>query len=99
MKKSRPNPSHRSTVRRSFALPQALVDRVLAATPPEARGNLNGVVKEALAEYVARREGDAFADEMSRMAVDPQIRAECAAIEVEFAPALLDGLSREGRSP
>ncbi len=31
---------------------------------------------------------------LARMATDPQIRAELAAIEIEFAPAEMDGLEK-----
>ncbi len=86
-----------STLRRSFVLPVRLVEQVSEAAPPECRGNLSGIVRNALEEYVIRRREEAFAAEMQRMAEDPEIRAESAAIEREFRVAEGDGLPEEPR--
>lgn len=83
------------TVRRSVALPRQLVDEVLSLAPPEAAGNLNRVVTESLREFVARRKALALEAAMARMAADPAIRRECAAIAADFAPADFDGLAHD----
>ena len=67
------------TVRGSIALPKRLVDEV-AAAPAELRINWN-------------QRQRAFAQAMARMADDPAIKKECAAIQREFARAEADGLA------
>ena len=79
-------------VRRSVALPRPLVEEVMAAATPAARHNLNRLVVTALREYVAARKARAFHEAVARMAADPAIQKECAAIAREFAPAESDGL-------
>ncbi len=83
------------TVRRSVALPRQLVDEVLSVAPPEAVGNLNRLVAQSLREFVARRKTLALEAAMARMAADPAIRKECAAITAVFAQADLDGLEHD----
>jgi hypothetical protein len=83
------------TVRRSVALPRQLVDEVLSLAPPEAAGNLNRLVAESLREFVARRKALALEAAVARMAADPAIRKECAAIAAEFTSAEMDGLRRD----
>jgi hypothetical protein len=80
------------TIRRSVALPGALVEEVSALAPGELRGNWNRLVTVALLEYAARRRALAFESEMAAMAADPGIQAECASIGREFSVADLDGL-------
>jgi hypothetical protein len=80
------------TVRRSVALPRQLVDEVVAVAPPELRQNLNRLVTVALQEFASGRKARAFEDAMARMARDPAIRAECAAISTAFAVTEGDGL-------
>ena len=80
------------TIRRSFALPRALVDEVVDAAPEELKGNLNRLVTAALREYAERRKQEAFARAMSEMAEDPAIQSECAAINRELMEAEADGL-------
>jgi hypothetical protein len=63
-----------------------------ALAEPSLRNNLNRLVTVALQEYSARRREEAFEREMARMAADPAIRRECAAIAQEFAVAETDGL-------
>jgi hypothetical protein len=81
-------------VRRSVALPPSLVEEVMTVAP-EARRNLNRMVITALREFVAARKARAFEQAMARMAADPAIRRECAAIAREFAPAESDGLEHD----
>ncbi len=80
------------TVRRSVALSSQLVEDVTALAPPELRQNLNRLVTAALQEFAARRKARAFEEAMARMAEDPAIKSECAAISGEFAKAEADGL-------
>lgn len=89
--KARPLPR---TVRRSVALPRHLVEEVAAVAPPELRQNLNRLVTVALQEFAGRRRARAFEEAMARMADDPAIRLESAAIVKAFAPADGDGLKR-----
>ncbi len=81
-----------SSVRRSFALPRALLDEVIAAAPPELQHNLNGLVKEALREYVARRREEEFARAMAAMAKDEHVVRESRLISEQFQAAEGDGL-------
>lgn len=80
------------TVRRSVALPRQLVEEVTALAPPELRQNLNRLVTVALQEFAAHQKAQAFEEAMARMAADPAIRAECAAISKDFAATEVDGL-------
>jgi hypothetical protein len=84
-----------SVVRRSVALPERLVQKALACAPPDSAKNLNRLVVQSLAEFVARREAHAFEEAMAAMAADPAIRGECITIAREFAVADLDGLERD----
>jgi metal-responsive CopG/Arc/MetJ family transcriptional regulator len=94
MKKAGRSKSKRrtGTVRRSFALPYRLLEEVIRVAPPEGPDNLNALVREALEEYVVRRRDEAFAEEMARMAKDPQVRRESKRIDEEFRAAEGDGL-------
>jgi len=83
------------TVRRSVALPQSLVDDVIAVAPSEFKGNLNRLVVISLQDYVARRRAKAFQRAMAEMAADPAIQRECAQIGAEFSAAESDGLKRD----
>ena len=80
-------------VRRSVALPRALVEEVTAAAPKELRGNLNRLVTVALREFAARKKAEAFASAIAEMAADPEIQRECANIGDQFRAAEHDGLS------
>ena len=84
-----------NTIRRSVALPGALVEELSALAPADLYGNWNRLVTVALREYAARRRALAFESEMAAMAVDPGIRAECADIAKEFSAADLDGLRND----
>ena len=80
------------TIRRSVALPGALVEELSVLAPAELAGNWNRLVIAALKEYAARRRALAFESQMAAMAADPGVRAECAMIAKEFSAADLDGL-------
>ena len=81
-----------STVRRSVALPRQLVQDAVEAAPAELRGNLNRLMLTSLREFTERRRAQAFEEAMAKMASDPGIQKECAAISQEFAEAEADGL-------
>lgn len=80
------------TVRRSVALSRQLVEEVSRLAPPELRQNLNRLVSVALQQFAAQRKARAFDEAMARMAADPAIRAECAAITRDFSATEADGL-------
>lgn len=80
------------TVRRSVALPADLVTEVMSVARPEAGENFNRLVVIALSEFLASRKREAFAQAMARMAADPAIIAECAAVSRDFEDAERDGL-------
>lgn len=83
------------TVRRSVALPRELIEEALAAAPPELAHNLNRLVATALREYAARQQRRLVEQAVARMAADPAIQAECAAIARDFAATEGDGLRRD----
>ena len=87
MKRSPP-----TTLRRSVALPSALLGELNSVAPPELRTNLNRLVIVSLQEYIARRRRQEFRDAVAAMAEDPQVQAECAAIARDFAATEMDGL-------
>ena len=80
------------SVRRSVALSKRLVEEVSSVAPPELKANWNRLVTVALEEFAKARRAKEFDLAMARMAADPQIRKECAAIQEEFARAETDGL-------
>lgn len=85
------SPSTQS-IRRSVALPPALVERAMEAAPPELQGNFNGLVRSLLEAYVEQRRAYEFAQEMRSMAADPSLQRENALINSEFEVADRDGL-------
>jgi hypothetical protein len=87
-------PRKKHIVRRSVALPYELVREALAVASPEAAGNLNRLVVQSLAEFIARRKMQAFEDAMAKMGADPAIRAECKLLSAGFAHTESDGLAR-----
>jgi hypothetical protein len=93
--KARMRHKRSSVIRRSVALPEQLVREALALAPPESAGNLNRLVADSLAEFIARKNASAFEDAMAAMAADPAIRKECVKIAQEFAAADRDGLERD----
>jgi len=82
-------------VRRTVASPEQLVQEALAWAPPESTGNLNRLVAESLAEFIAHKKACAFESAMAATGIDPAIRKECAAITNEFACADRDGLGQQ----
>jgi len=83
------------TIRRSIALPRDLVEEVENFAPPELRTNFNRLVSVALQKFASQRKAEAFEEAMARMAADPSIRAECAAISREFLRTETDGLKND----
>ena len=81
-----------STIRRSVALPGALVKELSALAPAELAGDWNRLVTVALREYADRRRALAFESQMAAMAADPGVQDECAIIGRECSLADLDGL-------
>lgn len=81
-----------TTIRRSVALPSALIGELDSVAPPELRTNLNRLVILSLREYISRRRRQEFDRAVAAMAEDPQIQAECAAIARDFAATEMDGL-------
>jgi hypothetical protein len=79
-------------VRRSVALPRALVEEIKSIAPAPLRENFNQLVTIALRDFAKAQRAQAFERAMREMAADPQIQAECRAIARDFAPAELDGL-------
>ena len=84
-----------STLRRSVALPAALVGELNSVAPPELRTNLNRLVILSLQEYVSRRRRQQFDSAVAAMAEDPQVQAECAAIARDFTATEMDGLRND----
>ena len=84
-----------TTLRRSVALPTALIGELDSVAPPELRANFNRLVILSLREYVARRRRQEFDSAVAAMAEDPQVQAECAAITRDFAAAEMDGLGND----
>lgn len=83
------------TIRRSVALSRQLVKEVKIFAPPELKGNFNRLVTMALQEFATQRKEEAFEEAMARMAADPAIRVECAAISKEFLLTETDGLKND----
>jgi hypothetical protein len=81
------------TLRRSVALPSALLCELNSAAPPELRANLNRLVIVSLQESISRRRKQEFDSAMVAMAEDPEVQAECAAIAGDFAATETDGLA------
>lgn len=80
------------TIRRSVALPRELVQEVETFAPSDLKGNFNRLVSVALRKFADQRKTEAFEEAMARMAIDPSIKAECAAISREFVQTENDGL-------
>jgi hypothetical protein len=79
-------------VRRSIALPRALVDEVISIAPAPLRENFNRLVSTALRDFAEAQRAQAFERAMKEMAADPEVQAECRAIARDFAHTELDGL-------
>jgi len=84
--------SSANTIRRSVAIPRALVEEASALAPKELRQNFNRLVITALVEFAREQRARRFRQEVAAMAKDPQVRADCAAISKVFAVADADGL-------
>jgi hypothetical protein len=69
-----------------------LVDEVTSIAPPPLRANFNRLVSTALHDFVKAQRAKAFEQSMREMGADPEIQAECRAIERDFAHTALDGL-------
>lgn len=83
------------TLRRSVALPSALLGELNSVAPPELRTNLNRLVIVSLQEYISRRRQMEFESAIAAMAEDPQIQIECAAIAKDFASTEMDGIGND----
>ena len=81
-----------ATVRRSIAAPRELFEELMALVPPAERGNMNRVILTAIRRYVEELKNRSFAEEMARMAADPEIKREVKTIGREFKAAEMDGL-------
>ncbi len=79
-------------IRRSIAIRKAELDELLAVVPADERHNVNRLILRAIREFVRERRRRAFAEEMARMAADPDIQRECRAIAEEFKHTEMDGL-------
>jgi hypothetical protein len=84
-----------TTLRRSVALPSALIGELNSVALPELRTNFNRLVIVSLQEYIARRRRQEFESAVAAMAEDPQVQAECAAIARDFAATEMDGLGSD----
>ena len=62
-----------------------LVEEVTSVAPPELKRNWNRLVTTALEEFARARRRKEFESSMARMAADPAIQKECAAIQRVFA--------------
>ena len=87
-----PSSTKPQRIRRSVALPPQLVEEALRNAPKDIAGNFNQLVILSLQQYITNQKAAAFEEAMARMAADPFIRAESAAISKEFEPAGMDGL-------
>jgi CHASE3 domain sensor protein len=83
------------SVRRSVALPQALVDDAVEAAPVEIKQNMNRLIIVALQEFISRRREMKFEEAMAKMAGDTAIKAECGIIAREFSDTDKDGLGND----
>lgn len=81
-----------SVVRRSVALPRALVEQAALLAPPELRDNWNRLVRTALESYVVERRELRIDEQIIEMGRDPHVLADCRRISAEFSAADSDGL-------
>jgi hypothetical protein len=81
-----------ATVRRSVAGPRELFEELTVLAPPAERKNMNRLILTAIRRYIEELKTRAFAEEMARMAADPEIKREVKAIGREFKAAETDGL-------
>ena len=64
-----------SVVRRSFALPEQVLEEAATLAPPDLRANWNRLVRTALEEFIVQRKRERFLGSMIEMSRDPQARA------------------------
>jgi hypothetical protein len=81
-----------ATVRRSIAGPRDLFEELMALAPAAERKNMNRLILTAIRRYIEELKNRAFAEEMARMAADPEIRREIKAVDREFKATEMDGL-------
>jgi hypothetical protein len=79
-------------LRRSFALPQSLVKQAQAYLPVDQRSNLNGLMKQALEDFVRQHRRDEFWRSVEQMAKNPKTVAEHKRMLAETAYMDEDGL-------
>jgi len=87
-----PGAKKAATVRRSIAGPRELFEELMALAPEAERKNMNRVILTAIRRYIEELKSRAFAEEMERMAADPEIRREIKAVDREFKATEMDGL-------
>lgn len=80
-------------IRRSIAIPRALVDELNAVVTETERVSFNRLVTAALKAYIKARRRQAFIADLERMAADPEVQREFRAIDREFRCTEMDGLN------
>lgn len=80
-----------SSLRRSFVIPQMLVDEAVTLAPEDLKMNLNRLVTVALQEYVKSRKEKAFEEAMAEMSKDRSLTGELKEIDREFIHTESDG--------
>jgi hypothetical protein len=79
-------------LRRSFALPQSLVKQAQAYLPVDQRSNLNGLMKQALEDFVRQHRYEDFRRSVEKMAQNPKTLAEHRRMLQDYAGTDEDGL-------
>lgn len=88
-----PRPASKQPVlRRSVALPQGLVKLAQSFLPPEQRSNLNGLVKQALEDFVRQHRYEELRKSLQALSQDQRAMAEMKRISDDFAGTERDGL-------
>ena len=80
-------------VRRTVAVPRALVDEAQSYSNDPTKTSFNDLIVLALQEYVENRRALAFAQALTEMATDPQILEQSRRIDAELQPVEADGLA------
>ncbi|MGV8120191.1 MAG: hypothetical protein AB2L14_10570 [Candidatus Xenobiia bacterium LiM19] len=80
-----------SSLRRSFVIPQVLVDEAVTLAPENLKMNLNRLVTVALQEYIKSRKEKAFEAAMAEMSKDRSLTGELKKIDREFIDTESDG--------
>lgn len=81
-----------STIRRSIAVPNELVEELRTVAPPELRDNFNRLVTFILMDFTRRQKKYQFEAAMAEMANDPAIQEVSAGLSEEFTETENDGL-------